>query len=69
MDYVSKNETVTFDPGETAKVVMVDIVAANVWERWFGFWPYDYFRGVISSPENGTLAWPTSRTAYIIDDD
>ena len=69
VDYVSKNETVTFDPGETAKVVMVDIVADNVWERWFGFWPYDYFRGVISSPENGTLAWPTSRTAYIIDDD
>lgn len=69
VDYVPKNETVTFDPGETAKVVTVDIVADNVRERWFGLWPYDYFRGLISNPENGTLAWPTSRTAYIIDDD
>jgi len=69
VDYISKNETVTFDPGETVKVVMVDIVADNVWERWLGVLPYDYFRGLISSPENGTLSWPTSRTAYIIDDD
>lgn len=64
VDYIPKNETVTFNPGETAKVVMVDIVADNG-----GEWPIEFFRGVISNPENGSLAWPTSRTAYIIDDD
>ncbi|MFH1354369.1 MAG: Calx-beta domain-containing protein [bacterium] len=68
-DFVPADQAVVFNPGEVSKTVMVNIVADNVWERWGGWWPIEYLRGVISNPRNGNLAWPTSRNVWIIDDD
>lgn len=67
-DFVPADQAVVFNPGEVSKTVIVDIVADNVPEQWWG-WPMEYFRGVISNPKNGSLAWPTSRNAQIVDDD
>lgn len=68
-DFVPADQAVVFNPGEVSKTVIVDIVADNVRERWGFWWPIEYLRGVISNPRNGSLAVPTSRNVWIVDDD
>ncbi len=61
-DYVSKTETVVFDPGQTSKMIMVDIVADTEPEG------NESFQAVLSDPVNANLTVST-RQVRILDDD